>query len=162
VKSAQQHGPAEFATFYEDTAGLIEAYFSNSRQARAHVAAGQKLTVNRLSEPVAALALALASDTNGAEKLSADLDKRWPLDSVVQRYWLPTIRAAVALDGRKAEEAIELLRTMGSYEMSTEATLAPVYVRGRAYLMQGNGKAAAVEFQKILDHPGLVGWGLSP
>jgi len=162
VKSAQNHGPAEFATYYEVTAGLIEAYLGNSQQARADVAAGQKLTVNRLSEPLATLALAIANDASGAEKLSADLNKRWPLDSVVQRYWLPTIRAAVALDGQKAEEAIELLRTMGTYDMSVEATLAPVYLRGRAYLVEGNGNAAAAEFQKILDHPGLVGLGLKP
>jgi eukaryotic-like serine/threonine-protein kinase len=156
MKSAENHGPAEFATFYEDTAALTEAYIGNPQRAHADVAAGQKLTVNRLSEPVAALALAVAGDIDGAGKLSADLNRRWPLDSGVQRYWLPTIRAALALDGKNAEEAIELLRVMGSYEMSIEGNLDPVYLRGQAYLRLSNGDAAAAEFQKIINHPGLV------
>ncbi len=158
MRTIQNRGPAEFATFLEDFGGLTEAYFGNQQQARADVAAGQKLTVNRLSEPWAAFALAVAGDVKGAEKLSAELNRRWPLDSVVQRYWLPTIGAAIALDNHNAERAIESLAAMGTYEMSIEGHLEPVYLRGQAFLMQGNGKAAAAEFQKIIDHPGLAGY----
>ena len=156
VKTIQNHGPAEFATFYQDTAALTEAYIGNPQRARADVAAGQKLTMNRFSEPWAAFALAVAGDVKGAEKLSAELNRRWPLDSIMQRYWLPTIRAALALDGKNADKAIELLRVMGPYEMSLEGNLDPVYLRGQAYLRLGNGRAAAAEFQKVIDHPGLV------
>jgi eukaryotic-like serine/threonine-protein kinase len=160
IKTIQNHGPAEFATFYQDTAALTEAYVGNPQQARADVAAGQKLTVNRLSEPWAAFALAVAGDVKGAQRLAAELNRRWPLDSVVQRYWLPTISAAIALDNHNAERAIESLGTMGTYEMSIEGYLDPVYLRGRAYLMQGKGHDAAAEFRRIIDHPGLVGYRL--
>jgi DNA-binding winged helix-turn-helix (wHTH) protein/Tfp pilus assembly protein PilF len=158
MKTIQNHGPAEFATFLEDFAALTEAYFGNPQQARADVAAGQKLTVNRMSEPWAAFALAVAGDVKAAEKLSAELNRRWPQDSLVQRYWLPTIAAALALDKHDAEGAIESLGVMGAYEMSIEGHLDPVYLRGRAYLMQHDGKAAAAEFRKIIDHPGLAGY----
>jgi len=158
MKTIQNNGPAEFVTFLDDFAGLTEAYFGNPQQARVDVAAGQKLTVNRISEPWAAFALAEAGDVKGSEKLSAELNRRWPLDSVVQRYWLPTIGAAIALDNNNPGRAIELLAAMGAYEMSIEGHLDPIYVRGQAFLMQGNGKAAASEFQKIIDHPGLAGY----
>ena len=68
--------------------------------------------------------------------MSAELNRKWPLDSVVQRYWLPTIAAAIALDKHDAERAIESLGVMGTYEMSIEGYLDPVYLRGQAYLMQ--------------------------
>jgi len=158
MKTIQNHGPGEFATFYQDTAALTEAYFGDPQQARADVAAGQKLTVNRLSEPWAAFALAVAGDVKGAERLAGELNRRWPLDSVVQRYWLPMISAAIALDNHDAERAVESLGAMGTYEMSIEGHLDPVYLRGRAYLIQGKGHDAAAEFRKIIDHPGLVGY----
>jgi hypothetical protein len=158
MRTIQNHGPAEHATFLEDFAGLTEAYFGNQQQARADVAAAQKLTVNRMSEPWAAFALAVAGDVKAAEKLSAKLNRTWPLDSVVQRYWLPAIAAAIALDKHDAEGAIESLGVMGAYEMSIEGHLDPVYLRGQAYLVQHDGKAAAAEFQRIIDHPGLVGY----
>jgi len=158
TKTIQNHGPAGFAAFLEDFAALTEAYFGNPQQARADVAAGQKLTVNRMSEPWAAFALAVAGDVKAAEKLSAELNRRWPQDSLVQRYWLPTIAAALALDKHDAEGAIESLGVMGAYEMSIEGHLEPVYLRGQAYLMQHDGKAAAAEFRKIIDHPGLAGY----
>jgi hypothetical protein len=69
---------------------------------------------------------------------------------VVQRYWLPTIRAVMAMDRKNADKAIELLRPMGPNELGTPS-LIPVYERGRAYLMLHNGSAAAAEFQKIID-----------
>jgi len=65
--------------------------------------------------------------------------------------------AAIALDNRNAERAIESLGVMGTYEMSMEGYLDPVYLPGQAYLLQHDGKAAAAEFQKIIDHPGLSG-----
>jgi DNA-binding winged helix-turn-helix (wHTH) protein/tetratricopeptide (TPR) repeat protein len=157
INTIQNHGPAELATYYRDTAALTQAYVGNPQEARADVAAGQKLTVNRLSEPWAAFALAVAGDVKGADRLTAELNRRWPLDSVVQHYWRPTIDAAIALNNHNAQRAIESLAAMGTYEMSIEGNLDPSYLRGQAYLMLGNGSAAAPEFRKILDHPGLVG-----
>jgi eukaryotic-like serine/threonine-protein kinase len=110
--------------------------------------------------------LARAGDTAGAEKLAAELDKTYPLDTLVQRNWLPTIRAAIALERKDPNRAIELLKDASAIELgqvtSLTIFLCPVYVRGEAYLMLHDGNAAAAEFQKFIDHRGLVGnfpWG---
>jgi predicted Zn-dependent protease len=115
---------------------------------------------------MAALALAQAGDIPSAEKLADELDKSRPLDTTVQRYWLPTIRAAVAIEKNDPNHAVEVLKGMGSLELGNVASvtvwLCPVYLRGEAYLMLGDGQAAAAEYRKFIDHYGLVGnfpWG---
>ena len=132
----------------------------NREQARADADAAMKLAPNRDVRAMAALALARAGDTAGAEKLAAELDKTFPLDTLVQRYWLPTIRAAVALERKDPNRAVELLKAASTIELGqpTNVTvfLCPVYLRGEAYLMLHDGNAAAAEFQKFIDHRGLV------
>ena len=95
-----------------------------------------------------------------AEKLAAELDKTFPLDTLVQRYWLPTIRAAVALERKDPNRAVEVLQVASTIElgqtMQVTVYLCPVYLRGEAYLMLHDGNAAAAEFQKFIDHYGLV------
>jgi predicted Zn-dependent protease len=81
---------------------------------------------------------------------------------LVQSYWLPSIRAAVALERKDPNKAIELLNATGAIELGANGWLCPAYLRGEAYLMQHDGSAAAAEFQKFLDHRGVVGnflWG---
>ena len=140
----------------------------NREQARtADADAALKLAPNRDVREMAALALARAGDTAGAEKLAAELDKTFPLDTLVQRYWLPTIRAAVALQRKDPNRAIELLkgrlsRLNSARPRALQVILCPVYLRGEAYLMLHDGNRAAAEFQKFIDHRGLVGnfpWG---
>jgi len=125
-----------------------------------------KLAKDRDVWVIAALAMVRAGDTAGAEKLAAELDKTFPLDTLVQRYWLPTIRAAVALQSKDPDRAIELLKAMGQVELGGQPVLntcmSPAYVRGEAYLMLHDGNGAAAEFQKFIDHRGLVAnfsWG---
>jgi predicted Zn-dependent protease len=109
---------------------------------------------------LAALALARAGDTAAAEKLVAELDRIFPLDTLVQRYWLPTIRAAVALQRKNPSRAVELLQAASTVELGQPTNfsvfLCPVYLRGEAYLMLHDGNAAAAEFQKFIDHRGVV------
>jgi predicted Zn-dependent protease len=105
---------------------------------------------------MAARDLALAGDVNGAEKLAADLKQRFPLDTEVQRYWLPTIRAAAALDRKNGREAIEQLKVVSPYELGAIGWMEPVYLRGQAYLMVHDSGAAVAEFQKILDSRRIV------
>ena len=105
---------------------------------------------------MAALALARAGDTAGAEKLAGELDKTFPLHTRVQRYWLPTIRAAVALERQDPKRAIEILKVASAIELSENAILCPAYLRGEAYLMLHDGNRAAAEFQKFIDHRGVV------
>ena len=85
------------------------------------------------------------------------------MNTVLNGYWLPTIRAAIALDGRHPDKAVELLQAASAYELGEPSpgaqvggTLYPVYVRGEAYLEAGQGQQAAVEFQKLIDHRGIV------
>ncbi len=136
---------------------LIEAHFGDAKQAQRDAALAVEVSENLTGHfPAQVLALALAGDITRAEKLAGELNDKFPLNTVVQRFWLPTIRAAVALERKDANKAVELLREMSPYELGSP-WLMPVYVRGRAYLMQGNSGGAAADFQVVIDHPGIVG-----
>jgi eukaryotic-like serine/threonine-protein kinase len=114
-------------------------------------------------ESEAALALAIAGDAGRAEQLAEDLNRRFPLDTQMQLLWLPAIRAQLALNKKNATEALTSLQLttspieLGAIEFENNLScLYPTYIRGEAYLAAGQGKEAAAEFQKILDHSGLV------
>ena len=109
----------------------------------------------------AALAFAMAGDTTRPESLAQDLNKRFPLDTQMQSLWLPTIRAQLALNRRNPADALNGLQAaVGSIELGSipfgDSCLYHTYIRGEAYLAAGQGKEAAAEFQKILDHSGIV------
>ena len=87
-------------------------------RARTDADAAVKLAPNRDVREMAAVALARAGDTAGAEKLAAELDNAFPLDTLVQRYWLPTIRAAIALAQKDANRAVELLKATSAIELA--------------------------------------------
>jgi len=112
-------------------------------------------------QQLAALALARAGDAAKARSLAEELAKKYPLHSMVQGYWLPTIQAQLALNAKDAAGAITQLRNAAGMEygltVSNENTscLYPTYLRGEAYLAAGQ-EGAAAEFQKIIDHAGLV------
>ena len=97
MKSAERNDAKETAAAYQAAAALREVELGNPDQALADANAAVKLAPNRDVRAMAGLALARAGDTTTAEKLMAELDKTFPLDTMVQRYWLPTIGAAVAL-----------------------------------------------------------------
>jgi len=160
MDSAQYNDAKESAAGYEALAGLREVESANRAQARANVGAAQNLSANRDVRAIAALVLARAGDTAAAEKLASELDKAFPLDTLVQRYWLPTIRAGVALERKDPRRAIELLQASSTMELGSptglSVSLCPVYLRGEAYLMLQDGNAAAAEFQKFIDHRGVV------
>jgi eukaryotic-like serine/threonine-protein kinase len=108
---------------------------------------------------ITALSLALAGETTQSRELATDLNQRFRENTFVQFSYLPAIRAALALDQGKPEEAIEVLRTASPYELGAPGNgtrMMPVYVRGQAYLAAHRGGQAAAEFQKIVDNRGLV------
>ena len=165
MDSAQYNDAKESAAAYQAAAALREVESGNREQARAEANAASKLAPNRDVRVVAALALARAGDTAGAEKLATELDKTFPLDTRVQRYWLPSIHAAVALQRKDPNRAVALLKVASPIELGAAhntdpthltAVLCPAYLRGDAYLMLHNGNAAAEEFQKFIDHRGVV------
>ena len=166
MNSFEANDAKESAATFQAAAALREVEFGNPEQARAEANAAVKLAPNRDVWAMVALALARAGDTAAAEKLAATLNESFPLDTVVQRYWLPSIAAAVAIERKDPNRAVELLQPTSAIElgqpMNLTVSLCPVYLRGEAYLMQGDGKAAAAEFQKFIDHYGLVAnfpWG---
>jgi tetratricopeptide (TPR) repeat protein len=161
MDSAQHNDAKERAAAYQAEAALREVEAGNREQARAEAHAAVKLAPNRDVRAIAALALARAGDTAGAEKLAAELDKAFPLDTLVRRYWLPTIQAGVALQRKDPNRAIELLKAASTIELSSITAdltifLCPAYLRGEAYLMLHDGNRAAAEFQKFIDHRGVV------
>jgi eukaryotic-like serine/threonine-protein kinase len=160
MDSAEHNDAKESAASYQAAAALREVESGNREQARADANAALKLAPNRDVRAIVALALARAGNVAGAEKLAAELDKTYPLDTLVQRYWLATVRAAVALERKDPNKAIELLKDASVIELGLPVgltiVLCPVYLRGEAYLMLHDGNAAATEFEKFIDHRGLV------
>ncbi len=160
MDSAQLNDAKETAATYQAAAALREVESGYREQARADADAALKLAPNRDVRAMAALAFARAGDTARAEKLALELDKTFPLDTLVQKYWLPTIRAALALDRKDPNRALELLKVASTIELGVPTQvnvfLCPAYLRGEAYLMLHDGNAAATEFQKFIDHYGLV------
>lgn len=137
---------------------LDEALFGNLTEAR--TAALEALKLKREStdwdtEGTAAFSLALAGDTTQAERLVTDLNRRLPDGTFMQFVYLPAIQAAVVLHEGRPQEAIEILRVVSPYELTPDGIFS-AYLRGEAYLSAHQGAEAAGEFQKIVDHPGLV------
>ena len=168
VDSASHNDAKETAAIYNAAAALRELEVGKREQASVYVKAAMKLALNRAVRYMGALALARIGEIPRAEKLAADLERMYPLDTLVQAYWLPSIRAVVALQHKDPNRAIELLKLASATELSTDpltsvqVVLVPVYVRGEAYLMLHDGTRAAAEFQKFIDDRGLVGnfpWG---
>jgi tetratricopeptide (TPR) repeat protein len=146
-----------------ENAALREAAFGNREEAEHAAASGLEVDPASLGAGVeAALAYAIAGDNSKAESLARDLNKRFSPDTQVQSLWIPAIRAQVALNRGKPSSALEDLKSsipieFGNVPFSTIAScLYPTYIRGNAYLAAGQGKLAASEFQKILDHSGNV------
>jgi tetratricopeptide (TPR) repeat protein len=141
-----------------------EAAYGFGAEGRKGAAATLKLApASQGAESEAALAFALAGDTARADSMAQDLGKRYPLDTQMQSIWLPAIRAQVALDRKNPALALSLLQAaaspieLGIIDFGTNIScMYPAYVRGEAYLAAGQGKEAAAEFQKIIDHSGIV------
>jgi eukaryotic-like serine/threonine-protein kinase len=132
-------------------------------EAKRGAAEGLKLAPDSYeTQTEAALAYALADDTERAEALAQEVNRRFPLNTQVQSLWLPAIRAQLALNRKKPDVALSSLEAAAPVEfgliqfVANISCLYPTYVRGEAYLAAGQGAAAAGEFQKILDHSGIV------
>jgi eukaryotic-like serine/threonine-protein kinase len=147
------------ASWQADTA-LREAELGNSPQARQAANAALSLAPLRDIKVLVALALARSTDTAAGQKLSDELAKAYPADTILNFYWLPTIRAAIELNHNNVPKAIDLLQGAARYELGSPpplgGTLYPIYLRGEAYLAAHQGQQAAAEFQKMIDHRNIV------
>jgi serine/threonine protein kinase/tetratricopeptide (TPR) repeat protein len=160
---AKRNGQKETGAVLLLEAALRDAELENSVQARQQTTEAIALASNRDSQILTALVLARTGETDGARRMADDIAKRFPLNTMVNSYWLPTILAAIELHRNQPEKAIRLLEATSGYELGIPppyaqamASLYPVYVRGEAYLKAGQGMQAAAEFQKVIDHRNLV------
>ncbi len=161
---AEQAGEHERVAIYETAEAVCEARFGNMAAAKNLAGAARQLAKGRDVTYAAAFALALAGDSSESQKLASDLEKRFPEDTPVQFEYLPTLGALRALAHQAPLDAVERLQTAFPYDFALPGTaffakfggLYPAYVRGEAYLAAGKGREAAAEFQKILDHGGIV------
>jgi serine/threonine protein kinase/tetratricopeptide (TPR) repeat protein len=164
LDSAIRADSKESGAIWQENAALREAAFGNAPDAKQVAAEGLKLAPTSQGVQVeAALALAMAGDAARAESLAQDLNKRFPLDTQMQSLWLPAIRAELALGRKTPAEALNSLQAaappieLGQIAfVANTSCLYPTYIRGQAYLAARQGSAAAAEFQKILDHGGMV------
>ena len=164
VDSAKQADSKETGATYWENAALREAAFGNSGEAKQAAAEGLKLyPASQGVQVEAALAYAMAGDTARAQSLAQDLKQHYSLNTQAQSLWLPAIQGQVALTRKAPAEAVENLQRASPpieygqiYFINQISCLYPTYLRGQAYLAAGQGKEAAAEFQKILDHSGMV------
>ena len=162
VSSARNAEKRETAANYEAEGALREALFGNAEEARQRATAALALSSGRDVQFGATLALALTPAAARAPLLADGMAKRFPENTVVQFIYLPALRGQLALNRNNAKEAIEALQKAEPYELGLPGdgnftpAMYPVYVRGEAYLAAHLGSQAATEFQKILDHPGVI------
>jgi eukaryotic-like serine/threonine-protein kinase len=163
IDSVDRGEATEPAALYSVLSGVREALFGNAQEARQLATFAVGRSAGRDVQYGAALAWAYAGDEKRAQTLADDLAKRFPEDTIVQFNYLPTLRAKLALSRGNASEAMENLRAATPYELgeTTGSTygwtaLYPVFVRAEAYLATQHGNEAVAEFQKILDHRGIV------
>jgi len=161
IDSARNADAKETAALWQVNAALREAEFGNASSARDDAAAALALAPGRHVRSVAALALARAGDTARAEKLTESLNEDFPQDTIVQEYWLPSIHAAIEINGKNPARAVEDLQKASPYELRQcepfqLGMLYPIYLRGQAYLLTRQGKEAVAEFQGMIDRRGIV------
>jgi serine/threonine protein kinase len=154
-------GQKETAASYRADAAIREALFGNSLEAQRWLHTTSQPSSGPDVKAAAALAYALSGNQARSQSLADDLGRQFPQNTIVQYNYLPAIRAQIALNSGDTDRALDLLKPALSYELGQPAqavllNLYPVFVRGSVYLAAHDGKAAAAEFQKILDHPGMA------
>jgi eukaryotic-like serine/threonine-protein kinase len=160
VDSSKKSGDIINATFYQNNEALREAEAGRFSESLHLLSETRGRDDNRTARPLAILVSARANDLTEAQKRADVLEQAYPYDTLILHYSLPTIRAAVKLRQGDPAAAIELLRPATKYEMAQNLifdNLYPAYIRGLAYLQMKEGSLAAPEFQKLIDHPGIVG-----
>jgi eukaryotic-like serine/threonine-protein kinase len=164
VELAREGAQPERAALWQTGAALWEAFYGNAVEARRNAMAALELSHDREVAYGAAFALALAGDSARSKALADDLEKRFPEGTALRFNYLPALRGHLALERGNPARAKKLLEIAVPYELGYPPSavsgffgaLYPVYVRGEAYLAEHQGAEAAKEFQKIVDHPGVV------
>jgi serine/threonine protein kinase/tetratricopeptide (TPR) repeat protein len=161
IEAARRNNEAEEAALRAASDALREAEFGNSGQARKDVEEALAIDDGRSIQIIAALALARGGDIARAQTMADTLEKKYPNHTFLRAYWLPSIRAAVEIQRNNFDHAVRLLQPTVRYELGIPApvqvgTLYPVYLRGLALLKKHDVHAAMAEFQKMIDHSGIM------
>src|SRR5437667_10382910 len=161
VDAAVRADSKETAALWQVYSALHEAEFGNATAAKQAVAAALTLAPGRDVKLFAALALARAGDSTRARAIVEELEKSYPSQTMLKVYWLPTIKASIELNSNNAAQALVFLEAAAPYELGEPpqfqlGTIYPAYLRRQAYLAAHSGATAAAEFQKLLDHRGIV------
>ncbi len=159
VESAVSADAKETAALWQVTAGLREAEFGNIAAASRDVDAALSMQSGNDVKLLAALTLARAGDSAKAIRLIEELERTSPADAMLKLYCLPTIHGAIEISRGNPSKGIQSLEATVPYDLGGPLAfpyLYPVWVRGHAYLAAHKGLAAAAEFQKVIDHPGVV------
>jgi serine/threonine protein kinase/tetratricopeptide (TPR) repeat protein len=163
MESAERAGGREKAATFSATSGIREALFGNDQETRRRATLAIEPSAWIDEQYASALALAFARDTKRAQDLAKALEKQFPEATIIRFNYLPTLRARIALNRGNVSEALDALRAATAYELGRSTFsdyvwngLYPVFVRGEAYLAAHQASEAAAEFQKIIDHRGIV------
>jgi serine/threonine protein kinase/tetratricopeptide (TPR) repeat protein len=160
VESSVRADVKERAGWRDAVSAVQERFVGNDAVAESQAHAALALSTNREVTGISSVTLGLAGETSEAARLADDLSRRFPEDTVLQFNLLPMVRAAIFLHDAKPAKAVEVLVPVTPYQdggSGPSFNLTPVYLRGLAYLQLKQGSQAAVEFQRIIDHPGLIG-----
>jgi serine/threonine protein kinase len=163
VESARDSDKKETAALWQLNSALREAEFGNLERAREEVKAGLAIASTRDIQVLAALTLARTGDAARSLAIVEELEKQFPVNTLLNHYWLPTTRAYIEIHRGNPAQALKLLETTATLDLAfpqpqfeEAGLLYPPYARGQAYLLLHKGKEAASEFQKFLDHRGAV------
>ena len=163
---ALQEVGREAAASYQAARAVWEAVCGNAAEAKTNATAALALSNGRDVEYAAGLALALSGDSSRSQPLADDLEKRFPEDTFAKFTYVPVLRALSALEHGKPTDSVERLHIALPFELAVNGLnfghfylggLHSAYVRGEALLAAHRYPEAAAEFQKILDHRGIVG-----
>ena len=138
-------------------AALEDAEVGKDAQARRYESKAAASSLDRNDKIALAQALARSGRTAEASTIADQVSAERPEDTLVQHYFVPTIRAAIKLRQHDPATAIDLLRGTAKYDLAFTGFdyLYPAYIRGLAYLDLGDGPSAAAQFQKLIDNPGF-------
>jgi serine/threonine protein kinase/tetratricopeptide (TPR) repeat protein len=163
IDSAHGNDSKETAAAWRMNAALREAEFSNTVRAHQEIVAALAEAPTRDVSVLAALAFARIGDIDRADRMTRDLAERFPLNTAINRYWLPAIYASIEIKRGNLAKALADLQATTQYELGTPlpqfevgGSLYPAYIRGEVYLLLHKGKEAAAEFQKFLDQRGIA------